>query len=222
MTTTFWLDNPNILLNKDYITEFWPIPNHSLESKLNAITRLIILLSILGYFVTHSIKIIITAVITLVALIVIYKTQKNRNIKKTIHEKFINPPSQQVFQADSAQEFTQPTRSNPLMNVVLPEIKYNPQRKEAAPSFNPKVEKSINENVAFLGGENTDIDPKLFVDLGDKLSFEHSMRQFHSTPNTKIPNDQTAFAKYCYGNMPSCKTGNEFQCLKNNARWINY
>ena len=42
--------------------------------------------------------------------------------------------------------FTAPTKQNPLMNVTLPEIKYNPKRKSAAPSFNPQVEKEINEN----------------------------------------------------------------------------
>jgi len=48
------------------------------------------------------------------------------------------------------------------------------------------------------------------------------MRQFYPTANTKIPNDQTAFAEFCYGNMPSCKDGTGLQCVKDNSRWINY
>ena len=103
------------------------------------------------------------------------------------------------------------------MNVSLPEIKYNPKRKPAAPSFNPEVEKDINKKAGNVG-----IDPRLFKDLGDKLDFENSMRQFHSTPNTSIPNDQEAFAKFCYGDMPSCKDGDSLQCEKNNPRWTNY
>ena len=50
----FWLENPNILLNKNYITEFWPMHNFDLARKLNAITRLIIVMTILGYFFTKS------------------------------------------------------------------------------------------------------------------------------------------------------------------------
>ena len=69
---------------------------------------------------------------------------------------------------------------------------------------------------------NVGIDPRLFVDLGDKLSFENSMRQFYPTANTSVPNDQTAFAEFCYGNMPSCKEGDGLQCIKDNPRWINY
>ena len=41
------------------------------------------------------------------------------------------------------------------------------------------------------------------------------MRQFHTMPNTKIPNDQNAFAKFCYGDMKSCKDGDDL-CTRNN------
>ena len=39
---SFWLENPNALLNKNYITEVWPNSDFDLGRKLNAITRLII------------------------------------------------------------------------------------------------------------------------------------------------------------------------------------
>ena len=45
MSDNFWLNNPNILLNKEYITDVWPTENLDYPEKLNAITRLIILLS---------------------------------------------------------------------------------------------------------------------------------------------------------------------------------
>ena len=52
--TNFWLENPNVLLNKNYITEIWPNSNFDLARKLNAITRIIIIMAILGYFLTKS------------------------------------------------------------------------------------------------------------------------------------------------------------------------
>ena len=48
----FWLKKPSILLDKNELTEIWPHASLSLENKLNAITRLIIILSFLGYFLT--------------------------------------------------------------------------------------------------------------------------------------------------------------------------
>jgi hypothetical protein len=68
-----------------------------------------------------------------------------------------------------------------------------------------------------------DIAKKLFTDLADEFEFEQSMRPFHSTANTMIPNDQGAFAEFCYGNMVSCKEGNMFACARNDmSRYNNY
>ena len=69
----FWLNNPNILLDRDYITEIFPNERFGLAQKLNAITRLVIAMTILGYLFTKSLKIIVSAVITLVVLVIIYK-----------------------------------------------------------------------------------------------------------------------------------------------------
>jgi len=218
MTNTFWLNDPTILFNKEHITELWPTGKMTLAAKLNAITRIVILLSILGYLVTRSFKIPISAIVTIVILIIIYKTQKKKKLKEayeniSMQEEIIR----EQLETNAQGPFTQPNPANPLMNVLLPEIKDNPTRKAAAPSFNPVVEKEINNSAGNVG-----IDPRLFVDLGDKLSFENSMRQFYPTANTRVPNDQTAFAEFCYGNMPSCKEGDGLQCIKDNPRWINY
>ena len=111
--------------------------------------------------------------------------------------------------------FTEPTQKNPMMNVALPEINENPNRKPAAPAFNSEVEKEINEAV------KSNLDSRLFQDLGDNIDFESSMRGFYSTPNTQVPNDQKAFAEFCYGSMKSCKEGDGIQCEKKNYRHIN-
>ena len=42
-------------------------------------------------------------------------------------------------------DYTEPAVNNPSMNILLTEIADNPQRKEAAPAFNPIVEAKINE-----------------------------------------------------------------------------
>jgi hypothetical protein len=62
---------------------------------------------------------------------------------------------------------------------------------------------------------------KLFQDLGNEFVFEQSMRPFHSNPATTIPNDQGAFADFCYGSMVSCKEGNLFACARNLSRHTN-
>ena len=109
------------------------------------------------------------------------------------------------------------------MNISLTDINDNPEKKEAAPSFNPEIEKSINEKtkefVVSQFNDQCNIEKKLFSDLGDNFIFDQSMRNFYTTPNTKIPNDQTSFAEYCYGDMISCKENNPVACLKDNPRY---
>jgi hypothetical protein len=39
-------------------------------------------------------------------------------------------------------------------------------------------------------------------------------------PNTRVTNDQGAYADYLYGSMPSCKDGNAFACVQDNLRYI--
>ena len=105
-----------------------------------------------------------------------------------------------------------------MMNVLLPEINANPNRNSGAPSFQPEIEKELNEKTKENIIHKNDLDPRLFKDLGDEMDFDYSMRQFYTTANTKIPNDQKAFAEFCYGDMKSCKEGNESACMKNNPR----
>ena len=206
--TNFWLENPNVLLNKNYITEIWPNSDFDLARKLNAITRIIIIMAILGYFLTKSPYIPISAVVSLIVLVIIYKSKGKMSIKEGFKSEFLEPDKDlnKILQ----KEFTMPTKKNPVMNVLMNEYKENPHRKPAAPAYNDTVHKEINENA-------TTQDKRLFKNLGDNLSFENSMRNFYAMPNTQIPNNQKDFAEFCYGNMPSCKDGDYFQCEKNNV-----
>jgi hypothetical protein len=205
--STFWLTNPSILLDKNELTEIWPDQSLSLERKLNAITRLIVVLSFLGYFLTKSKNILITLGITLVILVVVYKTQK-----KKLFENFVeNNAKKEIITKIIKEKCQTPTQNNPLMNVLPTDYTDNPKRKPAAPSYNENIEQEINEAV------KSNLDPKLFRNLGDNLTFQHSMRTFNAQPATTIPNDQKSFREFLYGNMKSCKEGDEMQCTKNNT-----
>ena len=56
MNTPFWSTDPQILWNSQYLTEIWPTTTMSLQSKLNAVSRLIIYLSLFGYLTTLNLK----------------------------------------------------------------------------------------------------------------------------------------------------------------------
>jgi len=64
------------------------------------------------------------------------------------------------------------------------------------------------------------VNTELFGDAAEKFQFDQSQRQFYSTANTRVANDQGAFAKWLYGNMPSAKEGDPVALLQDNARYV--
>jgi len=211
MSADFWLYNPMVLFKKEYIADLYPNKSQSFVEKINAISRLIILLTILGFVVSRAIKIVVSGAIALGVLALFFisneRTKRNEKLKK---EAFTS--SDPVVYQETKQQFTVPTAENPMMNVLLTDYVDSPTRKPAAPSFNPAVEQEIIE-VA----KDKAVTPRIFKDLGDNLAYETSLRNFHTNPSTTIPNDQKAFSEFCYGNMPSCKEGHALQCVKNNT-----
>lgn len=191
------------------------------NEKLNSITRLIIILTILGYLITEKNKIILTGVVTIVSIVLLFVIKRNEELKKgviDVKEAFTN---MDVYN-DNKSNFTQPTVTNPVMNVLMTEYADKPNRMEAAPSYFPEVNNNINKNIKQMiknNFEDQTVDEKLFNDLGDSFEFNQSMRSWYVTPNTKIPNDQNEFAKFCYGDMKSCKDGDDFSCVQS-SRWI--
>ena len=221
--TNIWLNNPAVLLKKGQLNQIWPREYMSRNEKINAITRLVIILTLLGFLVTQSYNFLFTGLVTLGVIAALYYAkeykQDNKGVVQSTAEGFTNP---EVYQALKS-NFTNPTNKNPFMNVLLPEIQDNPTRKMAAPAYNRAVEKQINEDTENFVVSNFDNDPqikkKLFSNLGDSLEFENfGQYNFYATANSRVPNDQKSFADFCYGDMVSGKEGNDFALMRNNPR----
>jgi hypothetical protein len=221
----FWSDNPNILLNNDFMFELFPVEKMTFEQKLNAISRLVVLLTLMSFFYTKSIRILLIGAVSLFFIFMLHKskTVENNEIKKKKEgfSKEEDSPADPLKNADLTEVFREPDSANPFGNVLITDYIYNPQRKPAPPAFNQKVNDEIIEQakevVRKSNPDQPDITEKLFKDLGDQYVFEQSLRPFHSTASTTIPNDQQSFSEFCYGSMVSCKEGNAFACAKNNA-----
>lgn len=220
MTTSFWLYNPNILFKSDEMSNIWPTSNMPFTEKLNSISRLVIILTLLGYLITKNIKILLSGLATLCTIVLLYLIKSKKHKKK---EGFTSNDIYNILKPN----YTEPTVHNPVMNVALPEINENPNRGQAAPAYIPVVEDDINEKTKqFIVNNFNDntIDQRLFNDLGDNFAFDQSMHAWHPMPNTTIPNDQKSFAEYCYGDMIACRDieNNELACVRNMPpRWTN-
>lgn len=224
MTTPFWTNEPTILFNKEYIFDLWPSSNMNYEQKLNAITRLIILVSILGYILTMSTRIIFVGIITLVIIFALFKMKKTKLTKDKLNEAFtIQTNEVTEIPSDTTtnpvtlesvlkSEFKEGTKRNPFSNVLLTEIMDEPNRKSAPPSFNPdvdeKITKDIKRSVQLMNPGIKNTSKQLYGDLYEEFNLDQSNRVFFSTANTRVNSDQGAFAQFLYGDMPSSKESN--------------
>ena len=148
MTIQFWSNQPTILFNKEYIFELWPTTDMCYEQKLNAITRLVILITILGYILTMSMRILGVGVITLIIIFVLFTMRKQKVTKEKLNEGFkmqdyavpndsyVNPVT---LDSVLKSEFKEGNKKNPFSNVLLTQIGDTPDRKSAPPSFNVDV-----------------------------------------------------------------------------------
>jgi hypothetical protein len=122
-------------------------------------------------------------------------------------------------------EYVETKKNNPLSNVLLTDIGDNPDRKPAPPSFNSGVSNDIDaatkQAVQMLNPTIDNTSKQLYGDdIIESINFDNSMRAFYTTANSRVTNDQSAFANYLYGDMPSCKMGDSFACTQNNLRYI--
>lgn len=238
MSTPFWPNDPTILFRKEYLLDVYPTENMTYEEKVNAITRLVIYITLLGYIGTMNIRILFTGIITLLGIYLYIKLQKQKVTRKILKEGFQVPvdPNSEDFSKESKEvrahikdEFQEGTNRNPFSNVLLTDIMDDPNRKSAPPSFNPLVEQKITANVKngvqMLNPTMKNSTKQLFGDLADQFDLDQSNRVFYSTANTRVANDQTAFGNYLYGDMPSAKdSGIEsgIQRVKDSYRYTLY
>ena len=223
----FWSENPNILLDSRYVAEFFPMEGMTHNQKLNAISRVVIILTITIFLYDRNKMVLLIGLLTLGSIYLLYYYRKQEQNKKITekHEGFENPALAVLsnYSIDKANTFDAPSDTNPFSNVLLPDYDYNPDKKPAPPAFNDSVNQTILQQAQQLVMDQNpgqpDIAKKLFTDLGEQFIFEQSLQPFYSNPATTIPNDQAGFADFCYGSMVSCKEGNLFACARNLDRY---
>jgi hypothetical protein len=221
-TIQFWINDPTIIFDKNHIFELWPTSNMLYEQKLNAISRLVILVTIIGFILLRSTRILIVGILTLAAIVVLYKQQQKykKLTKDMLNEGFIVQGNEVTGLFDKkAKEITNPVtletvvstefkegnKKNPFSNVLLTDIMDDPDRKAAPPSFNPEIEENITKNVKksvqFMNPGINNTNKQLYGDLWNNFELDQSNRLFYSTANTRVTNDQGAFAQFLYNDL---------------------
>ena len=188
-----WYEDLRYFLQIDNLFDFIPSSSMNDDEQLNAFFKLSIYLGILMYLITNKSKSFIVPTTVGIITYVIHDVIGNS-------EKFkIKGITGQLSKKN---KFTQPTKQNPFMNVLMNEYVENPDRPRASDisKVHKYVDKYFDENV---------------ISTKDNSSFDttNSRRQFVTMPNTSIPSDQDELLKFFYP-MPekTCKEGNTKEC----------
>lgn len=178
MEEVFWFNDLTILYKNCYI--YFPSPNYSLITNLNALIRFFILYSILCFLIYQKVDVFIPlALIITISLILYY------------FRHYIKEPFKNNTKATIKIEKRTSTSSNPMMNLNI--MDYNNKK-------NIEIDQNItNEEI------NKNLNGNLFEDLTDSSNKNMFERNFYTTPINTIPNNQTEFAKWLYDKGPTCK-----------------
>ena len=196
MGDLFWFHDLTILFRKDKLMQIWPYESMTFHEKLNATTRFVMVISVLGFMCLNNYLILLFGIVLILLILFIFNYYK-----KTYYEAMENMDGS-IIDSDKH------SRMNPLYNVMVTDYQDNVNKPEASKHYDISKEKLINDNVKnFIlenNKDNQDIG-NIFKDVVNNLDFEKSMRQFHMNPSTTIPNNQDDFLKYCYSDLYSEK-----------------
>ena len=184
INTNFWVNDLNVLFDKTQIVYFWPLPNMTSNEKLNAITRFVILASILtAIYYKKTMPLYLG-----LAIIVCISIFGQQAIKE-------------AFSLYSEKPCKTPTYNNPFMNVSVADYD-KPQDTSQACKYNDKITQDATN----------EFNKGLFQDVNDIFNKQNSQRQFYTMPVNSVPNNQGDFANWCYRKDKVCKAGDQEVC----------
>jgi len=224
--TPAWWEDPTVLITDSWLAQ-WKRRNTGralcFSERMNALTRTALatlIVATLFSLYNHSFEatmiysVILGLIITLPDIIDMIKASY-------IQESFvarINPdePSTTAWKAskpplagtddtyDDGNLMTLPSPRNPFMNVLVDEIKYNPNRAEAASVDIPVVKATLDDFFRV----------NWYSDPTDVFGKKQGQRNFITMPSTTIPSDRKSYQDWLY-KIPgkTCKEGGREACV---------
>ena len=221
-------ENPKILM---YTSIYAPNQNACVSEVINHIVYTALVVGVIGLALSRVYGTAIPLGVALVAFLVLTWPSLRLSLMKSKQlEAFrgdcggVSPDAPVVVSSPAATRVfkkvqpveTLPTARNPLMNVLVDEYKYNPQRPGAASVMDPAVRVTLDD---FFRVQWT-------ADPTDVFGRSQSQRQFITQPSTSIPNDVESLRNWLYL-IPgkTCKEGGRDACLPGTdggpVTWLN-
>ena len=226
----YWWQDPAVLLRPQRTTATLCPRLGCMSDGVNALTRTLIIVLIVGAITYMYDGGFIVAGITglLLSLPVIVTMLKHVDV--VIHDEMADvskegfmdmvEPGVKVIGgagAGAVSPWTEPTASNPFMNVLVSEYGSNPTRRSAVSISEPETKQTLDDFFR----------THWYSDPTDVFGRNQSQRQFVTMPNTTIPNDRESYQNWLY-KIPgkTCKEGGRQACLPatdgSPVAWMNF
>lgn len=179
----FWGDDPSILFDKMRLVEFFPTLDQTLPERMNAITRLIIYVSIALSLYQGKSTAVHFGILLMAMLYFMWRSQTVEQIGGASDARSLK----EGFSGSC----TMPTPQNPYMNWLPGD---DPTKPPACSG------PGVQEQAAAL------LDEQLFSDVDDLFSKNANQRQFRTMPNTEVVSNNEKFINWLIKNDKNCKT----------------
>lgn len=195
--TDFWLDSPESLMNINFT---------DLNGILNFITILVIIITAVGIYIQFPNALNI-GLLAIVILIIISRCagENFENISNFIHSPFVDRTDRLTLESEFKPvviEGTKPcrpaTKDNPFGNPNITDF-------GVSQKYSGICQDKNSETV-----QNEVLNDGIFMNSNDYVWRRNQQSRWNSVAGGTVPNDQTAFANWCFNDHNNCKAGSVF------------
>jgi hypothetical protein len=199
-----WFKDLGNFINEKNYDKFFPSASMTYNEKLNSLFRLSIYFSLIIMILKKDANIFFIPILTAIFTFLLYKTEGN---KKKVEEEFFEKMN--LYKDPNTNEICyKPSPENPFMNILMSDYKTNPKRARACNVSNNKIKKEAEKY----------FNKNLYRDVGDIFHKNASDRNWYTTANTEIPNNDDAYKNFLYKLGPTCKEGSGEACYSRTFR----
>ena len=128
MTEQFWIHDHCILFKKSKLMELWPYKHMTYNQQLNATSRFIIMVSLIGYMLLNNYIILLFGALMLILIATVYKYNKTRTLESMSNK----------LEGNNVQHNY--SSKNPFQNVLMTDFEDNPTRLGVPTEYGEKEE----------------------------------------------------------------------------------
>jgi len=195
--TDFWLDSPESLMNINFT---------DLNGILNFVTILVIIITAFGIYKQFP-NALNLGMLAIVILIIISRCagENFENISNFIHSPFVDRTDRLTLESEfkpGVIEGTKPcrpaTKDNPFGNPNITDF-------GVSQKYSGICQDKDSETV-----QNEVLNDGIFMNSNDYVWRRNQQSRWNSVAGGTVPNDQTAFANWCFNDHNNCKAGSIF------------